>query len=128
MENFTTKLTDSSETVTWGRDTALITHLSYDPANRTILVVHNDILLKCRIAGYERDTAAALWKSLAKAHKEKDRVYFCARGNWSPTEWFCGMHNHTEDFYDAERCAMEVDIWKEIIVSRSTVEVNRLLP
>jgi hypothetical protein len=119
--DFTTTLTTTEDKVTWGMDADYITDLSYDPANRTIIVQFNGNSIKCRIGGYERDLAAALWKQLAKAHKAKDLVYLCAKGTWSPNQWFCGMQNHTEDYLDAEECAYWMYNPKE-------VDVNRLLP
>jgi hypothetical protein len=87
----------------------VIETLSYDPANRTIVVQHvyerERNTLKCRIAGYERDEAAKLWKALKSAQVRKDLVYLGAKGNWSPTAWFCAINNHTQEYLAAEEWA-----------------------
>ena len=118
---YATTLTPSNVEVTWTQDVGYITNVVYDVSTRTILVVWDDKVVKCRIGGYDRAPAAALWKQLVKACKSKDLVYLCARGNWSVDQWFCGMFNHTEDFLDAEECAYWMYNSKE-------VDTNRLLP
>ena len=119
--DFATKLNGNEEQVTWSRDVGYLTAVSYEPANQTIVVEFDGKIVKCRIGGYDRAPAAALWKQLVKACKSKDLVYLCARGNWSVDQWFCGMVNHTEEFLDAEECAYWMYNPKE-------VDANRLLP
>jgi len=90
-------------------DLGVIETLIYDTANRTIIVQHvygkERKTLKCRIAGYQRDDAAVLWKALKSAMVDKDLVYLGAKGNWSPTAWFCAIENHTQEYLAAEEWA-----------------------
>ncbi len=125
--DFTTKMTNDNEAVTWTQDVAHIGDVSYDAANRTIVVVFDGKVARCRISGYERASAVALWKQLVKACKSKDLVLLCARGGWSPTQWFCGMHNHTEEYLEAEEWAAdESHFLPAVEVHR--LAANRLLP
>jgi hypothetical protein len=100
-------------------DLGVVETLSYDTANRTIVVQHvygeERTTLKCRIAGYERDEAAKLWKALKSAQVEKDLVYLGAKGNWSPTAWFCAIENHTQEYLAAEEWASNSSRWDHFL-------------
>jgi len=120
---YATTLTPSNVKVTWTQDVGYITNVVYDVSTRTILVVWDGKVVKCRIGGYERELAVSLWKALTKAKEARDLVYLFAKGNWSPNEWFCGMYNHTEDWLDAEESLHSfVEDWQE------EQRANRLLP
>ena len=120
---YATTLTPSNVEVTWTQDVGYITNVVYDVSTRTILVVWDGKVVKCRIGGYERELAVSLWKALTKAKEARDLVYLFAKGNWSPNEWFCGVFNHTEEWLDAEESLHSVvEAWQE------EQRANRLLP
>ena len=106
---YATKLTPSNVAVTWTQHDDWIEHVVYEVSTRTIVVVWGDKLVRCRIGSYDRDTAVALWKALVDAKESGDRVYLCAKGTWSPNEWFCGIYNSS-----AEDRA-EDKVWEEAI-------------
>jgi hypothetical protein len=106
--DFTTKMTESNETLTWAQDVARITAVGYDTGSRTILITHDGNIVKCRIGMYPREKAVALWKAITRAHKKNHLVCLGSHGNWAPTEWFCAIHDHTDDYLDAEECAYAI--------------------
>ena len=106
--DFKTRMTESNETLTWTQDVARITSVGYDAGSRTILITHDGNIVKCRIGMYPRERAVALWKAITRAHKKNHLVCLGSHGNWATNEWFCAIHDHTDEYLDAEECAYAI--------------------